>query len=122
MTATLPALVSTLKTRASSPRDVLESFGELEVDDLVTANVVWTGDAEEAGAVDDSLGSSVQEHLAVFGGFEASADLAGEAFADHFDEGAVVAEAHGGVEIDELDERILGEALDPVFEVVEGKF
>ena len=33
----------------------------------------------------------------------------------------VVALAHGGIEIDELNERIAGELLNPVFEIVERK-
>ncbi len=53
--------------------------------------------------------------------FEASADLAGEARAEHIDEVAVVALAHGGVEVDELDEGVPGEAGDPGLEVVEGE-
>ena len=66
------------------------------------------------------LAPASRRSLAVFGGFEAAAYLAGEAFADHLDEGAVVALTHGGVEVDELDQRVLCEAFDPVFEVVEG--
>ena len=50
-----------------------------------------------------------------------SADLAGKAFADHFNKGAVVALTHGGVEIDELDHWVFREAVDPVLEVVEGE-
>ena len=84
-----------------------EAFGELEMDELVAADVLGFGRAEEAGAVDDSFGAGFEEALAVFGGLEASADLAGETLADHLDEGAVVALAHGGVEVDELDERVL---------------
>ena len=67
------------------------------------------------------LAPASRRSLSVFGGFEASADLAGQAFADHLDEAAVVALAHGGVEVDELDERVLREAFDPVLEVVEGQ-
>ena len=82
---------------------------------------VGFGWAEEAGAVDDSLCAGFEENFAVFGGFEAAAYLAGEAFADHLDEAAVAALAHRGVEIDELDDGVFLEALDPVLEVVEGE-
>ena len=79
------------------------------------------GCAEETGAIDDAFGAGVEQGLAVGCGLEASADLAGQALADHLDEGAVVALAHGGVEVDELDERVGREAVDPVLEVVEGE-
>ena len=69
--------------------------------------LVGFGLAEEAGAVDDSFCSGFEEGSAVFGGFEAAAYLAGEAFADHLDEGAVVAQTHRGVEVDELNDGIL---------------
>ena len=65
------------------------------------------GCAEEAGAVDDSLCAGFEESAAVFGGFEASAYLSGEAFADHFNEAAVLALAHGGVEVDQLHHWVL---------------
>ena len=99
----------------------LQVFGKLEADEFVAAGFCLFGCAEEAGAVDDTLGSVIEKGAAVVGGFEASADLTGETFADHFDEGAVVALAHRGVEVDELDDWVFGEAFDPVFEVVEGE-
>ena len=47
----------------------LEAFGELEIDELVAAEVVGFGWAEEAGAVDDSFRSGFEEKFAVFCGF-----------------------------------------------------
>ena len=99
----------------------LEVFGEFEADEFVAADLAGHGCAEEAGAVDETFGSGIEEGAAVACGFEASSNLAGETLADHLDEGAVVALAHGGVEVDELDDGVLGEAVDPVFEVVEGE-
>ena len=76
---------------------------------------------EEGGAEDDAAGAGVEECAGVFGGAEAATDLAGEALAEHFDEGAVRALSHGGVEVDELDEGVRGEAFDPGLEVIEGE-
>ena len=87
----------------------------------MTADVVGHGRAEEAGAIDDSFGAGIEKGFAVFGGFEASSNLTGEAFADHLNEGAVLSLSHRGVEVNELDDGVLGEAFDPVVEVVEGE-
>src|ERR1700731_1046073 len=95
--ATLPALVSTLKTKASSPRVFFNSSANSRRMSLWRGGGAGFGCAEEAGAVDDSFGAGFEEDSSVFGGFEAAAYLAGQAFADHLDEAAVVALAHGGV-------------------------
>src|SRR5437764_10701534 len=87
----------------------------------MAARFAGFGCAEETGAVDDSFCAGFEKDASVFGGFEAASDLAGQAFADHLDEAAVLALAHGGVEVDELDDGVFGEAFDPVLEVVEGQ-
>src|SRR5277367_5364847 len=93
----------------------LEVFGEFEADEFVAADFARHRCAEEAGAVDDSFCSGIEESAAVACGLEASSYLTGETLADHLDEGAVVALTHGGVEVDELDDGVFGEAVDPVF-------
>ena len=88
---------------------------------MPTLNCGGFGWAEEAGAIDDAFCAGFQEDASVFGGFQAASDLAGEALADHFDEAAIVALAHRGIEVDELNDGVSGEAFNPVFEVVEGE-
>jgi len=102
--ATLPALVVDAEDQCFFAECLLEVFGELEVNELVAAGLVGFGCAEEAGAVDDSLRTGFEKGSSVFGGFEAAAYLTGQALADHFNEAAVLALAHGGVEVDQLDD------------------
>ena len=73
----------------------------------MAAGLAGFGCAEEAGAVDDPFRAGLEEDSSVFGGFEATSYLAGEALADHLDEAAVVALTHGGVEVDELHDGVL---------------
>ena len=100
---------------------LLEVFGEFQADEFVAAGFVGLGGTEEAGAVDDSFCAGFEECFAVCGGLEASSDLTWKSFADHLDEATVFALAHRGVEVDELNDGVLGETLDPVFKVVEGQ-
>lgn len=99
----------------------VEGLREGEIEDGVTLAIGLVVAAEEGGAVDDSGCAEVEHALTVLRGAEAAAHLAGEVAGELLDEGGVGALAHGGVEIDELDEGILLEAVDPVVEVVEGE-
>lgn len=79
------------------------------------------GFVKESGTEDDAARAGIEECLGLLRGADASADLDGETGGDLANESPVVAGAFGGVEVDELDEGVSGEALDPVIEVVEGE-
>ncbi len=76
---------------------------------------------KERRADNNALCARTKDGLGACDGADAAANLAGKAFADLLDESGIVTLSHGGVEVDELDERVACKAIDPVFEVIEGE-
>jgi len=101
---------------------LIKSSGEVEIDDGVFLAVCGVVSTEERATVDDAFGAEIEETLAVIGCLQSAANLAGELTGEAGDEVGVRALSHGCVEIDELNERVLAETVDPVIEVVEGEF
>ena len=77
--------------------------------------------AKQRRADDDALRAGLEHVLRALDGVNAAARLARQALGDLLHERGVIALAHGGVEIDELHQRIAREFFDPVFEIVEGQ-
>jgi len=79
------------------------------------------GIRKERGANDDALRACIQHLLRAINRVDAASGLAGETLGDLRDERGVIALAHGGIEIDQLDQRESRELFNPVFEVVESE-
>src|SRR6187402_126755 len=100
---------------------LLEILGKRKVEDGVALAIGLVVSTEERRTIDYALRTEVEETLAILGGLETSTDLARELVGEARDERGVRTLAHGGVEVDELHERIFAEAFDPVIEVVKGE-
>ena len=94
---------------------------EVEIEDRVALTVSIGVATEEGGTVDDPLRAEVEHALTVCSGAQAAAHLTGKPASELFDERLIGALPQGGIKVDELYQRVLAEALDPVIEVVKGE-
>ena len=76
---------------------------------------------EKRGTDNDATGACIDHLARALDGANSAAGLDRETLCELGNKGGVVALAHGCIEIDQLDKRILRELFNPIFKVVESK-